>query len=105
MESHILSEARQEALKILLDLAKSIDRRLDVEVREIPGQERLAEDMGMSRSRVTEFIGELEKAGLVTIQRRGQGRTNFYTIHFQVKATIRRLDVGRSTSRSRPVHY
>lgn len=42
MESHVLSEARQEALKILLDLAKSIDRRLDVEVREIPGQERLA---------------------------------------------------------------
>jgi hypothetical protein len=36
MESHVLSEARQEALKILLDLAKSIDRRLDVEVREIP---------------------------------------------------------------------
>ncbi len=42
MESHVLSEARQEALKILLELAKSIDRRLDVEVREIPGQERLA---------------------------------------------------------------
>jgi hypothetical protein len=42
METHVLSEARQEALKILLDLAKAIDRRLDVEVREIPGQERLA---------------------------------------------------------------
>jgi hypothetical protein len=27
MESHVLSEARQEALKILLDLAKAIDRR------------------------------------------------------------------------------
>lgn len=25
-----------------------------------PGQDRLAEDMGMSRSRVTEFVGELE---------------------------------------------
>src|SRR6184192_1978143 len=37
-----------------------------------PGQERLAEDMGMSRSRVTEFVGELERAGLVKIQRRGQ---------------------------------
>ena len=42
MESRVLSESRQEALKILLDLAKSIDRRLDVEVREIPGQERLS---------------------------------------------------------------
>src|SRR4051794_35591906 len=36
-----------------------------------PGQERLAQDMGMSRTRVTEFIGELEKSGFITIQRRG----------------------------------
>ena len=42
-----------------------------------PGQDRLAADMGMSRSRVTEFIGELEKAGLVAIQRRGQGKRTF----------------------------
>ncbi len=50
-----------------------------------PGQDRLAEDMGMSRSRVTEFVGELEHFGLISIQRRGQGRTNIYTIHFQVQ--------------------
>ena len=50
-----------------------------------PGQDRLAEDMGMSRSRVTEFVSQLAKAGLITIQRRGQGRTNYYTVHFQVK--------------------
>lgn len=52
MESNVLSESRQEALKILLDLAKSIDRRLDVEVREIPGQERLAVSLthGQKRS-------------------------------------------------------
>jgi hypothetical protein len=41
MEAQELAEARQEARKILLDLAKSIDRRLDVEVRDIPGQERI----------------------------------------------------------------
>lgn len=41
METHDLAEARQEARKILLDVAKTIDRRLDVEVREIPGQERV----------------------------------------------------------------
>ena len=50
-----------------------------------PGQERLAEDMGMSRSRVTEFVTELEKYGLISIQRRGQGKTNLYTVHYQVK--------------------
>ena len=49
-----------------------------------PGQERLAEDMGMSRSRVTEFIKELERAGLVAITRRGQGKTNIYQIKFVV---------------------
>ncbi len=70
-----------------------------------PGQERLAEDMGMSRSRVTEFVGELERAGLVTVQRRGQGKTNFYTIHFKVKSTVRRPEVGRSTSRGRLTHH
>src|SRR5438309_11974621 len=37
-----------------------------------PGQDRLAADLGMSRSSVTGFIGELEKASFVSIQRRGQ---------------------------------
>lgn len=66
-----------------------------------PGQERLADDMGMSRTRVTEFIGELEKARFITIQRRGQGKTNIYTIHFKVGS--RPPDVGRPTSRSRHI--
>lgn len=60
-----------------------------------PGQDRLAEDMGMSRSRVTEFVTELEKSGLISIQRRGQGKTNLYTVHFQVKKAVDK------TSRSR----
>lgn len=54
-----------------------------------PGQDRLAEDMGLTRPRVTQLIAELEGAGLITIQRRGQGKTNLYTIHFQVKAKDR----------------
>lgn len=73
-----------------------------------PGQERLAQDIGMSRSRVTEFISELSRGGLVTIQRRGQGKTNVYIVNFSVKAIVRRprrADVGRSTSRSRPFDH
>ena len=50
-----------------------------------PGQEKLAAHMGMSRSRVAEFISELSKTGLITIKRRGLGKTNIYTIHFSVK--------------------
>jgi hypothetical protein len=69
-----------------------------------PGQGRLADDMGMSRSRVTEFVSELETAGLISIQRRGLGKTNIYTIHFQVK-WIRHPDVGGPTSRSRPADH
>jgi len=53
-----------------------------------PGQDRMAQDMGMSRSRVTEFVTELQKAGLITIHRRGQGKTNNYTIHLQVKSKV-----------------
>jgi len=63
-----------------------------------PGQDRLAEDMGMSRSRVTEFVGELEHAGLISIQRRGQGKTNLYIIHFPVKSAQAPVD---KPSRSR----
>jgi hypothetical protein len=49
-----------------------------------PGQDRLAADIGMSRSRITEFVTELETANLISIERRGQGKTNIYTIHFRV---------------------
>jgi hypothetical protein len=50
-----------------------------------PGQDRLAGHMGMSVSRVNEFIKELEAAGLIEITRRGQGRTNLYKVNFVVK--------------------
>lgn len=73
-----------------------------------PGQERLAQDLGMSRSRVTEFVSELSRSGLVTIQRRGQGKVNFYIVNSRVKGTVRRprrADVGPPTSRSRPLDH
>ena len=60
-----------------------------------PGQERLAEDMGLTRVRVTQLVSELEQAGLVSIQRRGQGKTNFYTIHFQVKQAVDKTSRGK----------
>ena len=64
-----------------------------------PGQDRLAEDMGMTRPRVTQLINELEAAGLVTVQRRGQGKTNLYVIHFQVK------QAGDKTSRGKQAYF
>ena len=61
--------------------------------------EHMADDMGMTRVRVTQLIGELEEAGLVTIQRRGQGKTNLYKIHFQVRSKVGSFP--QSTSRSK----
>lgn len=57
-----------------------------------PGQDRLAQHMGMSVSRVNEYIKQLEAAGLIEITRRGQGRTNLYKVHFAVKnKAVRRV--------------
>jgi predicted transcriptional regulator len=50
-----------------------------------PGQERLAEHMGTHVSTVSRAITELEECALIEIERRGQGRTNYYTINFVVK--------------------
>lgn len=50
-----------------------------------PGQERLAEHMGAHVSTVSRAIAELEDSSLIEIDRRGQGKTNFYTINFTVK--------------------
>ena len=50
-----------------------------------PGQDRLAKDIGMSIGSVNGFIKELAACGLIEITRRGQGKTNLYTINFIVK--------------------
>jgi hypothetical protein len=46
----------------------------------IPGQARLAEDLGSSVDTVQRAIGELEKKGVVSKQRRGRGHTNRYQL-------------------------
>ncbi len=55
-----------------------------------PGQERLAEEMGCTRVRVTQFVKELVEQGLVEVTRRGQGKTNVYTLHFRVQQKKRK---------------
>ena len=52
-----------------------------------PGQERLAKDMGIAS--VNRFIKELESCDLIEIIRRGQGKTNLYTVNFVVKRKTR----------------
>ena len=50
-----------------------------------PGQETLAQSLGMSIGSVNSYIKELETNGLIEITRRGQGKTNLYTINFVVQ--------------------
>lgn len=54
-----------------------------------PGQDRLAAELGCTRVRVTQFVKELQEQGLVEVTRRGQGKTNIYTLHFRVKSQKR----------------
>jgi biotin operon repressor len=46
-----------------------------------PGQERLAEDLGLSDRSVRTHLKSLEAIGLLAIQRRGQGKTNVYELN------------------------
>ncbi|MGE0682425.1 MAG: helix-turn-helix domain-containing protein [Candidatus Binatia bacterium] len=57
-----------------------------------PGQERLAKDVGAAERSVRTYIQELKTAGLLEVRRRGQGKTNLYTIHFVVN--VRRRTTG-----------
>jgi len=45
-----------------------------------PGQERIAQDLGISRQSVSKFLQELRKGGLIDWKRRGLGKTNVYYI-------------------------
>src|ERR1700694_4537953 len=51
-----------------------------------PSQDRIAKNLGVSRTLVTKFVAGLAKNGLLTIERRGLGKTNFYTLHATIKS-------------------
>jgi hypothetical protein len=46
-----------------------------------PGIDRLGEDLGVERKSVMRYTRELQDRGLVTIERRGRGKTNVYHIN------------------------
>lgn len=48
-----------------------------------PGQEAIAQNLGITRVRVRKHLQELEQRGWISQRRRGQGQTNFYIIHFE----------------------
>ncbi len=60
-----------------------------------PGQDRLAGHIGMSVSRVNDFIKELAALDLIEVTRRGQGKTNLYKLN-----SIFRNKQGKKRSKS-----
>jgi biotin operon repressor len=76
LESDQISVGAKLTYAMLLKYARELDECF-------PGQERLAEDMGCSRRSVSRYITELEKADLVSVKRRGQGRPNLYTVYLK----------------------
>jgi biotin operon repressor len=48
-----------------------------------PGQKRLGEDMGLHETNVRRHLKSLQAHGLLTIVRRGQGKTNVYELNLK----------------------
>lgn len=48
-----------------------------------PGQKRLADDMGLHETNVRKHLKSLQTHGLLEITRRGQGKTNIYTLNLK----------------------
>ena len=76
LESDKISIGAKLTYAMLLKYAREMDECF-------PGQERLAKDMGSGLRSVVRYISELEDVGLITIKRRGQGKSNFYTVHIK----------------------
>jgi|GEM_PF-1590967 len=76
LESNRISVGAKLVYAMLLKYAREMDDCF-------PGQERLSKDMGSGKRSVVRFIAELESVGLISIQRRGQGRPNLYTIYLK----------------------
>ena len=49
-----------------------------------PGQERMARDIGSSKSVVNRAVLELQRQGWLEVRRRGQGKTNLYVLKHTV---------------------
>ena len=52
---------------------------------QIPGQQKLATDMGAGERSVRTYLKELEEANLLEVTQRGLGKTNLYRLHLTVK--------------------
>lgn len=78
LKTSVISGGAKLAYAMLLSYATGDDQCF-------PGQDRLGEDMGVSRQTANQYIKELHTKGFVNIKRRGQGRSNLYEINLKAK--------------------
>ena len=76
LKSNKLSSGDKLAFAMLLSYAWQNDYCF-------PGQRRLAVDMGLHETNVRKHLKSLELNGLLTITRRGQGKTNIYELNLK----------------------
>jgi hypothetical protein len=76
LENDKLSPGAKLVYSMLLKYAREDDECF-------PGQGRLGKDIGASERSVRTWLRELEKQKLVTSKRRGQGKSNLYTVHLK----------------------
>jgi biotin operon repressor len=76
LKSQDLSSGDKLAFAMLLSYAWQNDHCF-------PGQRRLAEDMGLHETNVRKHLKSLQAYGLLEITRRGQGKTNIYTLNLK----------------------
>ncbi len=58
-------------------------------------QQRLANDLGKSRSFATNASGELVRNGWISVIRRGQGKSNIVVLHYKKSQTIGKAEQKR----------
>lgn len=66
-----------------------------------PGQNKLAKDLGLSDRSVRTHLKSLEVHGLLSIRRRGQGRTNIYELSLRPRDISPRSDRKKISGQDR----
>lgn len=78
LKSKMLSAGDKLAFAMLLSYAWQNDHCF-------PGQRRLADDMGLHETNVRKHLKSLQTNGYLTIERRGQGKTNIYILNLKAR--------------------
>ena len=82
LRSELLTSGDKMAFAMLLSYAWQNDHCF-------PGQERLAQHLGLTERSVRTHLKSLVRMGLLRIKRRGQGRTNIYELDLKAIRFLR----------------